>query len=224
MRPHAAACCPTTGWCTSSARARRYLRDRRPTLLNHNPQLTFRDEEGAGRQGQAARTARMLGAAAMFLRTLESGALEPDVFHLKPRRTDTVQPPTARARALLLTRFKRRAQPLWKEVMRWMPRSHAFYAAAVTNAYPLDMSQYANLFRSTRVPLPGRDELRTFDGSRHVVVQRGARFWALDILDESGATLPVAQLHAALQARAAIPRPAPARSRSRLCQSRPKPA
>ena len=120
--------------------------------------------------------------------------------------------------------LKRRAQPLWKEAMRWMPRSHAFYAAAVTNAYPLDMSQYANLFRSTRVPLPGRDELRTHDGSRHVVVQRGARFWALDILDESGATLPVAQLHAALQARAAIPRPAPARSRSRLCQSRPKPA
>jgi hypothetical protein len=62
------------------------------------------------------------------------------------------------------------------------------------------MSQYANLFKSTRIPGLVRDELRTVQHASHVVVQRRGRFWKLDLLDKAGATVPLAQIEAALQA------------------------
>ncbi|EOD32336.1 carnitine O-acyltransferase [Emiliania huxleyi CCMP1516] len=78
-----------------------------------------------------------------------AGVLEPDVFHTKPKVSQT---------------------PLWREAVRLMPRSVAFYGAAATGAYALDMSQYANLFRSTRLPRPELDELSTCSDSRHVAL------------------------------------------------------
>ena len=86
-----------------------YLKDRRPLLLNSNPQLTFKDEEGAGRGTQVGRAARMLHASMTFMRTLESGMLEPDVFHTAPHRSQTAA---------------------FREVVRLLPRSISFYGAA----------------------------------------------------------------------------------------------
>jgi len=143
-----------------------YLRDRSPLLLNFNPQLTFQDEPSA--PSQTNRAARLCHSAGLFLKTLEAGVLEPDIFHTVPSRSK---------------------HPLWPEVMRCLPRSVAFYGAAATGAYALDMSQYANLFRSTRVPMPGRDELRTVADSRHVVVQRGGAIWTVDLFDKAGNTV-----------------------------------
>jgi len=154
-----------------------YLRDRRPLLLNHNPQLTFKDEEGAGRGTQPGRAARLLHAAMTFMRTLESGNLTPDVFHTNPRRSKTA---------------------FFEEAVRLLPQGIAFYGAAACGAFPLDMSQYANLFRSTRVPKPGIDELVVAPSSSHVVVQRAGRFWRLPVLDAEGGTVPQAQLEQAL--------------------------
>ena len=163
-----------------------YLSDRAPLLLNYNPQLTFRDEDssgpgglGLGPQTQVDRAARLIHASMTFMRTLESGKLEPDVFHTDPKRSKT---------------------PTWPEVMRMLPRGIAFYGAAVTGAYPLDMSQYGNLFRSTRLPGATRDSLQTYAGSRHVMVQRGGAFYELMVLDGEGKTLPLPQLRAGLQA------------------------
>ena len=156
-----------------------YLRDRRPLLLNHNPQLTFKDEPSAERATQVGRAARLVHASATFLRTLEAGVLAPDVFHTNPKRSKT---------------------PWWPEVMRLLPRRVSFYGAAATGAYPLDMSQYANLFRSTRLPRAGRDELVVAAATRHIAVQRGGRVWKVPVLDADGGTLPLARLHASLQA------------------------
>ena len=52
-------------------------------------ELTFKDEEGAGRGTQPGRAARLLHTAMSFMRTLESGELKPDVFHTNPRRSKT---------------------------------------------------------------------------------------------------------------------------------------
>ena len=153
-----------------------YLRDRAPLLLNYNPQLTFRDEhmtidatgvhyDESKRPSQVARTARLLHASMTFMRTLESGVLEPDIFHTNPKRSKT---------------------PWWPEVMRLLPRRVSFYGAAATGAYPLDMSQYANLFRSTRLPRAGRDELVVAAATRHIAVQRGGRVWKVPVLDADG--------------------------------------
>ena len=80
-----------------------------------------------------------------------------------------------------------------------LPRSIAFYGAAACGAYALDMSQYANLFRSTRIPKLERDELRVAPHTSHVVVQRRGAFYKLPVLDADGGTLPLPELHAALQ-------------------------
>eukprot|EP00966_Prymnesium_polylepis_P271578 6274369-Prymnesium_polylepis.1 len=126
-----------------------------------------------------------------FLRTLEARVLEPDIFHTNPKRSK---------------------QEWWPKAMASLPRSVSFYGAAVTGAFPLDMSQYANLFRSTRVPGAAKDALQVAEGSRHVVVQRGGRFWTVEVLDADGGTRPLDQIHGAFQAiiDAADAAPAPA--------------
>ena len=180
-----------------------YLRDRRPLLLNHNPQLTFKDEPSAERATQVGRAARLVHASATFLRTLEAGVLAPDVFHTNPKRSKT---------------------PWWPEVMRLLPRRVSFYGAAATGAYPLDMSQYANLFRSTRVPLADKDALVVAPASRHVLVQRNGAFFKVEVLDAEGGTLPLPQIHASLQAAAdaADASPAPADEALGLLTSLPR--
>ena len=53
------------------------------------------------------------------------------------------------------------------------------------------MSQYENLFSSTRIPRKGKDELKKFPASRHMVVQRGADFWKVQAIRVCGLKLLV---------------------------------
>lgn len=154
-----------------------YLIDRAPLLLNYNPALCFHDDPGAA-GSQVGRAARLVHASMTFLRTLETGNLEPDIFHTEPKKSKT---------------------GAFEELVRLLPRSVSFYGAAAVGAYPLDMSQYANLFRSTRLPGAERDALQTYAGSRHVMVQRGGSFFEVEVLDADGGTLPLAHIRWQLQ-------------------------
>jgi carnitine O-palmitoyltransferase 2 len=170
-----------------------YLEARQPLLITTNPQITLRsDPQHVG--SQAGRAASLVHASAVFYRTLRDGHLEPDLFHTKPR--------WSRTRA-------------FEEIVRAAPRSVSFYAAAAAGAYALDMSQYDRLFKSTRIPSLGRDELRgglrarwgrdrcasgPGSGPRHIVVQRDDRFYAVDVLDAAGDALEEAAVRAALEA------------------------
>ena len=62
------------------------------------------------------------------------------------------------------------------------------------------MSQYNGLIGSTRIPGIERDEIQKFDGTRHVVVQRGANFYTVDILTEEGHPVDAATVKANMQA------------------------
>ncbi|KAG8460394.1 hypothetical protein KFE25_011885 [Diacronema lutheri] len=161
-----------------------YLKDRRPLPLNSNPHLAFVDDDSAERSGQAERGARLIDASVAFYRTLRDLELEPDVFHTKPRLTESVW---------------------WQAFVALLPRTVSFYGAAAFGAYPLDMSQYANLFESTRVPMPGRDELRKaperLGGSlkRSIVVQRGARFFDVVVVGDDGRSVGTAAIELALR-------------------------
>ena len=192
-----------------------YLCDRAPLLLNYNPALCFNDDEGAA-GSQVGRAARLVHASMTFLRTLETGNLEPDIFHTEPTKSKTR---SFEEVALTLT-FSSDHNPSLgpqpfllkhtlpsdhdpgpgpvsgpdpdpdpdpnpnsnsEQLVRLLPRGVSFYGAALAGAYPLDMSQYANLFRSTRLPGATRDALQTYEGSRHVVVQHGNSFYEVQV-------------------------------------------
>ena len=53
-------------------------------------------------------------------------------------------------------------------------------------AYPLDMSQFKNLFSSTRIPCQRKDKLKIYNGSKHIVVLYKGNFYSLSVLDSNG--------------------------------------
>lgn len=156
-----------------------YLENRDPLPLNLTPQLTWKADPEPAKNEWCQLSANLLAAAVRFKRSLDAGVLEPDAFALKPD--------------LYNKSWVRRGISL-------LPSSLSYYGAYATDTYALDMSQYANLFSSTRIPKQGKDEIVSFSGSRHVAVLRGAKVYALDVLDEGGAPLPVQAIEAALRA------------------------
>ena len=144
-----------------------YLQDRRPLVLNSNPSVGWKADPT--KPSQLQRATSLLTSAAAFHRTLRDGHLEPDIFHTEPKKSQS---------------------GWWEKVIPLVPRKFSFYGAYAVGAYPLDMSQYDLLFQSTRIPRLECDELQPFVGSTHVCVQRGARFFALDVLATDGTALP----------------------------------
>eukprot|EP00756_Hemistasia_phaeocysticola_P041263 Hpha_TRINITY_DN16906_c1_g12::TRINITY_DN16906_c1_g12_i1::g.55267::m.55267/K08766/CPT2; carnitine O-palmitoyltransferase 2 len=163
-----------------------YVNDRRPLPITTNPFLAFRDEANAEKMDQARRAADFIVASVYFKRTLDASLLKPEVFHLKPK-------------------------PGWFDtVMRLIPggaplpftgNSIHTVIGFLTGAFPLDMSQFANLFCSTRVPRKPEDVVVKNDrgGKQHVAVQRGNRFYKVIVSDEAGKPLPGSSIRAALQ-------------------------
>ena len=159
-----------------------YLSARSPLLLNWNPALTFVEDQR--KPSQTKRAAALIYSAVVFYRTMRDGKLKPDLFETKQHLSGS---------------------PVGKRVIRYSPSSYAFYVAAAMGAYALDMSQYPNLFHSTRVPKPERDELVTYgDGTasssppKHVVVQHRGAFYTVDVLDDEGRAIPPARVERAL--------------------------
>ena len=48
------------------------------------------------------------------------------------------------------------------------------------------MSQYGNLFNTTRIPKLGKDVLFQDESARHMVVMRKGNFYVFDVLDRDG--------------------------------------
>jgi carnitine O-acetyltransferase len=65
---------------------------------------------------------------------------------------------------------------------------------------PLDMSQYLSLFRTVRLPAPGRDQCVTFDDSRHVVIICNHNYYAMTVLNDAGEPLSEGEILSALNA------------------------
>lgn len=89
--------------------------------------------------------------------------------------------------------------------MKMLPEAISFYGAAAVGAYPLDMSQYKNLFQSTRVPGIGEDSLQVFPDSKHIIVQRGSDFFKFDVLKADGTAVADAEILAQIDAILATP-------------------
>lgn len=72
--------------------------------------------------------------------------------------------------------------------------------ASQNRAFPLDMSQYDNLFNSTRVPGVLQDEIKAVGFDPHVIVQYRGHQFAVTVADAEANPLPVEQIHARLKA------------------------
>ncbi|EQC30009.1 hypothetical protein SDRG_12289 [Saprolegnia diclina VS20] len=161
-----------------------YVRDRQPVAINVNPQIKIKDDPNPAKNAQNQRAASLIASSVRFFRTLRDKQLEPDVFHTKPQHSKTA---------------------LFNNVMKMLPEAISFYGAAAVGAYPLDMSQYKNLFQSTRVPGIGEDSLQVFPDSKHIVVQRGSDFFKFDVLKADGTGVADAEILAQIDAILATP-------------------
>lgn len=159
-----------------------YLSNRDALPLNLNPQLTWRDDAVASKNEQCVKAANVTAAAVRFFLALRGGVLEPDVFHTKPETSKGA---------------------LFSRIVSLVPQSFSWYAMYLAGGYALDMSQYPRLFESTRIPKLGMDELVTAStssaGAKHIVVQRGERFYRVEVVNSAGAPLPASGIEAALR-------------------------
>lgn len=53
-------------------------------------------------------------------------------------------------------------------------------------AFPLDMSQYCNLFNTTRLPQLGKDKLYHDETQKHVLILKGGNAYIFDVIDADG--------------------------------------
>ena len=53
-------------------------------------------------------------------------------------------------------------------------------------AFPLDMSQFGNLFNSTRIPEVGKDSLRCDPKAQHMLIMKNGHFYVFDVFDKDG--------------------------------------
>lgn len=151
-----------------------YLKSRVPLVLNFNPFLAFKDDPQPKYNTQLLRSTNMIISSLRFFKSLQANILEPEVFHLNPEKSDTT---------------------FFRKTMRLIPRQFAWYGAYLFKAFPLDMSQFNNLFSSTRIPCLGKDKLQVFPEARHIVILRNGHFYVFDVLDEDGNIIPSSHIY-----------------------------
>lgn len=66
-----------------------YLTDRRPLPINYNPFLVFSPETNENYNGQLIKATNLVVSSMRFLKSLRANILEPEVFHLNPKKSDT---------------------------------------------------------------------------------------------------------------------------------------
>ncbi|UYV69813.1 CPT2 [Cordylochernes scorpioides] len=155
-----------------------YLKSRVPLVLNFNPALVWKTDPDPQYNDQLTRATNMAVSILRFYRSLKEEVLEPDVYHLNPSKSDT---------------------PAFRRFVRMLPSAISWYGAYFYKAFPLDMSQFRNLFFSTRIPRTSKDELVTYPDAKHLAVLRNGHFYVFDVLDKNGSILPASHIHGCLQ-------------------------
>ena len=154
-----------------------YLRDRSPCPINFNPFMTFAEDPTISNDNQLAKCTNFIISFGRMKRSLDANILEPEIFHMNPKRSDT--------------KFLRM-------LCRALPTSLSWYGAAAFKAYPLDMSQYPSLFGGSRIPQIGKDKLHHCSDSKHFIVIHKGNFYSVNLFDQNGNLVPPAQIHACI--------------------------
>ncbi|XP_034655684.1 carnitine O-palmitoyltransferase 2, mitochondrial [Drosophila subobscura] len=142
-----------------------YLADRAPLPLNYNPLLVMKSDTRPEYQQQVVRATNLIISSLRFWRSLQADLLEPEVYHMNAKKSDTAS---------------------YRRWMKVAPKAFATYASYAFKAFPLDMSQYNRLFGTSRIPRLGKDELVQAPDSKHILVMRRGHMYAVNVLDSSG--------------------------------------
>lgn len=142
-----------------------YLRDRTSLPINYNPFMVFVNDKRPEYNKQLIRSTNLLISSLRFMKSLNANLLEPEVFHMNPKKSDT---------------------QLFRTVTGALPSFISWYGAYMFKAFPLDMSQYSNLFNTTRIPNHEKDILYHDSSQKHVLVMKGGRFYVFDVIDKDG--------------------------------------
>lgn len=65
-----------------------YLRDRKPLPINYNPMMVFTPEKDARYEDQLVKSTNLLISSIRFMKSLKEGILEPEVYHMNPKKSD----------------------------------------------------------------------------------------------------------------------------------------
>lgn len=155
-----------------------YLSSRLPLVLNYAPFMAWKPDPDADYMALPIRTTNLIVSALRFRRSLVENVLTPEVFHLNPAKSDT---------------------PKYRKVINFTPEAIVTYVSMLFKAFPLDMSQYSSLFSSTRVPRKGKDQLRKYPDSKHIVVIKHGQFYSFDALDQNGNIRPAEEIFSCLK-------------------------
>lgn len=155
-----------------------YLRDRKPLPINYNPMLVVHNDPRPEYNSQLVRTTNMIISSLRFYKSLKAGLLEPEVFHLNAKKSDT---------------------DTFRNVCSLLPETVSWYGAYLMKAYPLDMSQYPSLFNTTRIPETDKDRLFNNPEGKHITVQHKGHFYAFKVLSNDNDILPPDQILARLK-------------------------
>lgn len=155
-----------------------YLRDRKPIPINYNPMLVLHKDERSDYNDQLIRTTNLIISSLRFYKSLKAGLLEPEVFHLNPKKSNT---------------------ETFRTLCSSLPPSLSWYGAYLFKAYPLDMSQYPSLFNTTRIPETDKDRLFSNFQGKHITVQYKGHFYAFRVLSDENDIIPATQILARLK-------------------------
>lgn len=156
-----------------------YLRDRKPLPINYNPYLIFTSESDPRYDAQLIKATNLVVSSLRFFKSLKNNILEPEVFHIKPEKSDT---------------------KLFRNITRLIPSRFSWYGAYLFKAFPLDMSQYKNIFNTTRIPKLEKDVIFHDPSAKHLVVLRKGHFYAFNVLDENDSICSPRKIAACLKA------------------------
>ena len=145
-----------------------YLKDRRQIVFTHTPVIVAIPPPNADISNpylQSTRCANTIVSALKFKAALDNQTLYPDVFHMNNANINSA---------------------LYDNLCRFTPQKFSYFSSYFRKSYPLDMSQYKNLFASTRLPREEKDELVVNPGSRNVVFLRNGHLYSINVLSEQG--------------------------------------
>lgn len=97
-----------------------YLSDRKPLPINYNPALIMKLDTRPEYNDQLTRTANLVITSLRFMRSLREEVLEPEVYHMNPKKSDTER---------------------YRKILSRTPGAIATLVSWAFKAFPLDMSQ-----------------------------------------------------------------------------------